>query len=166
MRQEIYIEDLKSQVGKDVTLRGWLYNKRSSGKIQFLELRDGTGICQCVVMKNHVDEATFAAYDKLTQESSFAVTGTVQQADKAPGGYEVFAKSIEIFQIASSRIGLVAVVVPGASLRNSAETSYLTVGMVVVFVWFRRPAGLVGSYVVVVLVFELVLSRITRLKTG
>lgn len=101
MRQEIYIEDLKDQVGKDVTLRGWLYNKRSSGKIQFLELRDGTGICQCVVMKNHVDEATFAAFDKLTQESSFAVTGTVQQADKAPGGYELFTKSIEIFQIAS-----------------------------------------------------------------
>lgn len=100
MRQDIYIEDLKDQVGKDVTLRGWLYNKRSSGKIQFLDLRDGTGICQCVVMKNHVDEATFAAYDKLTQESSFAITGTVQKADKAPGGYELFTKSIEIIQIA------------------------------------------------------------------
>ncbi len=100
MRQEIYIDHLKEHLGKDVTLRGWLYNRRSSGKIQFLELRDGTGICQCVVMKNHVDEATFAAYDKLTQESSFAVTGTVQESAKAPGGVELFVKSIEIYQIA------------------------------------------------------------------
>ena len=100
MRQDIYIEDLKEHIGKEVTLRGWLYNKRSSGKIQFLELRDGTGICQCVVMKNQVDENTFAAYDKLTQESSFAVTGTVQEAAKAPGGVELFTKSIEIIQIA------------------------------------------------------------------
>src|SRR5262245_66567612 len=65
LRQDIYVKDLKNHVGKDVTLRGWLYNRRSSGKIQFLELRDGTGICQCVVMKNHVDENTFALYDKL-----------------------------------------------------------------------------------------------------
>lgn len=100
MRQDIYIEDLKGLVGQDVTLRGWLYNKRSSGKIQFLELRDGTGICQCVVMKNQVPEEVFAAYDKLTTESAFAVTGTVQEAAKAPGGYELFTKNIEIISIA------------------------------------------------------------------
>jgi asparaginyl-tRNA synthetase len=100
LRQDIYIEDLKDHVGKEVTLRGWLYNKRSSGKIQFLELRDGTGICQCVVMKNAVDEGAFAAYDKLTQESSLAVTGTVQEAAKAPGGLELFAKSVEIIHVA------------------------------------------------------------------
>ncbi|HYM21402.1 MAG TPA: asparagine--tRNA ligase [Candidatus Kapabacteria bacterium] len=101
MRQDIYIEDLGGHIGKEVTLRGWLYNKRSSGKIQFLELRDGTGICQCVVMKNAVDEATFSAYEKLTQESSFSVTGTVQESAKAPGGIELFAKKVEIIQVAS-----------------------------------------------------------------
>jgi asparaginyl-tRNA synthetase len=100
LRQDIYIEDLSGLVGQDVTLRGWLYNKRSSGKIQFLELRDGTGICQCVVMKNQVPEEVFACYDKLTTESAFAVTGTVQEAAKAPGGYELFTKNIEIISIA------------------------------------------------------------------
>lgn len=100
LRQDIYVKDLKNHIGKDVTLRGWLYNRRSSGKIQFLELRDGTGICQCVVMKNHVDEATFSLYDKLTTESAFAVTGTIQEAAKAPGGYELFTKAIEVISIA------------------------------------------------------------------
>ncbi len=100
MRQDIYIEDLAGKSGSSVTLRGWLYNKRSSGKIQFLEVRDGTGICQCVVVKNAVSAETFAAYDQLTTESSLAVTGTVQQSDKAPGGYELLVSAIEIISIA------------------------------------------------------------------
>jgi len=100
MRQTNYIEDLKNHVGEELTLRGWLYNKRSSGKIQFLLLRDGTGICQCVVMKNAVSEEVFGAFDKLTQESAFAVTGKVQESAKAPGGYELMVSNIEIISIA------------------------------------------------------------------
>ena len=96
MKQEIYIEDLSKHIGEEVTLRGWLYNKRSSGKIQFLILRDGTGLCQCVVMKNAVDEASFAQFETLSQESALAVTGKVQKAEKnAPGGIELFVSKVE-----------------------------------------------------------------------
>jgi asparaginyl-tRNA synthetase len=101
MLQRHYIEDLAQYVDQEVTLRGWLYNKRSSGKIQFLLLRDGTGVCQCVVVKNAVGEEVFGAFDKLTQESAFAVTGKVQASEKAPGGYELFVSNIEIISIAS-----------------------------------------------------------------
>src|SRR5579883_278513 len=98
MLQREYIQDLKNLVDQEVTLRGWLYNKRSSGKIRFLILRDGTGLCQCVVMKNAVDEATYNAADELTQESVFTVTGKVQATDKAIGGYEIFVSKIEVGQ--------------------------------------------------------------------
>lgn len=96
MMQREYVQDLSKLVGQEVTLHGWLYGKRSSGKIQFLILRDGTGHCQCVVMKNAVDAASYAACDELSQESAFAVTGKVQATDKAPGGYELFVSSIEL----------------------------------------------------------------------
>ncbi|MDP4200070.1 MAG: asparagine--tRNA ligase [Bacteroidota bacterium] len=94
--QREYVQDLSKLVGQEVTLRGWLYGKRSSGKIQFLILRDGTGLCQCVVMKNAVDAATYAACDALVQESAFAVTGKVQEAKgKAPGDVELFVSKVE-----------------------------------------------------------------------
>ncbi len=96
MIQREYIEDLSQHVGQEVTLRGWLYNKRSSGKIQFELVRDGTGVCQCVVVKNAVSPETFAAFDELSQESALAVTGTVQATPKAPGGYELSVSKIEI----------------------------------------------------------------------
>ena len=96
MIQKDYIEDLSKHVGEELTLRGWLYNKRSSGKIQFLILRDGTGLCQCVVMKNAVDAETYALASSLAQESAFAVTGKVQDAKgKAPGDVELFVSKIE-----------------------------------------------------------------------
>ncbi|MBE0557441.1 MAG: asparagine--tRNA ligase, partial [Proteobacteria bacterium] len=68
-----YIEELGTYVGQEVQLQGWLYNKRSSGKIRFLLLRDGTGIVQCVLAKGRVPEEAFTAYESLTQESSLAV---------------------------------------------------------------------------------------------
>ncbi len=102
MIQKDYIEDLSKHVGREVTLRGWLYNKRSSGKIQFLILRDGTGLCQCVVMKNAVDAETYALVDSLAQESTFAVTGKVQEAKgKAPGDVEVFVSKLEAISTAT-----------------------------------------------------------------
>ncbi len=98
MMQTVYIEDLSKHVDQEVTLRGWLYNKRSSGKIQFPILRDGTGMCQCVVMKNQVDDATWALVDSLTQESTFAVTGKVQVAPKS-GAFELSVTGVEVIAL-------------------------------------------------------------------
>lgn len=94
-----YIEELSHHVGEEVTLHGWLYNKRSSGKIWFLLLRDGTGILQCVVAKNNVSEPIFADCDKLTQESSFRVKGKVRKDDRAQGGFELDVNDLAIYSI-------------------------------------------------------------------
>ncbi len=89
MISHIYIKDLEKHVGESVTLKGWLYNKRSSGKVKFLILRDGTGYLQCIVFKGNVSEEIFELADSLTQESSFEVTGTVKEEKRAVGGYEL-----------------------------------------------------------------------------
>ena len=93
------IENLSEVVGKEVTLNGWVYNKRGKGKLQFIVLRDGTGICQCVVFKGNVSEETFQDCKTLTQESSLRVTGTVKAEERAPGGYEIDVKEVEILHI-------------------------------------------------------------------
>ncbi|MFC1786192.1 amino acid--tRNA ligase-related protein, partial [Candidatus Neomarinimicrobiota bacterium] len=98
--KKIFIKDLKKHDGKDVTLSGWVYNIRSIGKIWFLILRDGTGMMQCVVVKNDVDEDTFYKEELLTQESSVTVTGVVRIDKRAIGGVELGVKSIRIHQIA------------------------------------------------------------------
>jgi len=101
MRNEfVYVEDLKDHVGEDVTLGGWLYNKRASGKIWFLILRDGTGVVQGVISKKEVSPEVFEFKDTLTQESSIIVTGVVNADDRAPGGFELWVKNIEIAHIA------------------------------------------------------------------
>jgi len=92
----VYIEDLSKHVGQDVELRGWLYNKRSSGKIHFLQLRDGTGICQCVATLNDLGQELFAAADHMGQETSLVVVGSVRADKRAPGGYELGIKSLRI----------------------------------------------------------------------
>ncbi len=97
---KIYIKDLKNYVGQEVTLSGWLYNKRSSGKLRFLILRDGSGYLQCVVFKNNVSEEVFELSDKLSQESSFTVTGTVKDEQRGSGGVELDVKSIELISAA------------------------------------------------------------------
>ena len=96
----IYIEDLKSHVGEEVTLRGWLYHKRSGGKIRFIVLRDGTGLMQGVLVKGNIPEEAFAAFDQLTQESSLTVTGKIKKEDRSPGGYEMEVSNIAIIQLA------------------------------------------------------------------
>src|SRR3989339_849932 len=101
MKPEVYIKDLKDYVGKEVTLKGWLYNKRSSGKIKFLIMRDGTGYLQCVVFKGNVSDEIFGNADKLTQESSFEVTGKVKAEPRSVGGYELDAADVKIISIAS-----------------------------------------------------------------
>lgn len=94
------IRRLGDFVGQAVTVQGWLYNKRSSGKIQFLQVRDGTGLVQCVAVKAEVGEETFATCASLTQESSLRVTGLVRADDRAPGGYELTVQAVEAIQIA------------------------------------------------------------------
>lgn len=98
--EKIFIKDLKKHDGVEVTLNGWVYNVRSIGKIWFLILRDGTGMLQCVVVKNDVDADTFKKEEVLTQESSVTITGTVRLEKRATGGVELGVKSIEIHQIA------------------------------------------------------------------
>ena len=94
------IEQLKDAEGKEVTLRGWVYNVRGKGKLQFIILRDGTGICQCVVFQTNVSEEAFQKAKELTQESSMTVTGKVVATDKAPGGYEIDVTNLEVITLA------------------------------------------------------------------
>ncbi len=100
MATKFYVEDLSKYVGEEVTLQGWLYNKRSSGKIKFPILRDGTGIVQGVAVKANLPEEVFNRIDQLTQESSFVMKGTVRKEDRAPGGYELDVTDIQIIAIA------------------------------------------------------------------
>ena len=94
---QTYINELKNHIGEDITLKGWLYNTRSSGKLVFLQLRDGTGIVQCVVFKGN-DEAVFEKAKALGQESSLIVHGTVKTDERSPIGVEVDVKDVEVLQ--------------------------------------------------------------------
>lgn len=96
MKPEIYIKDLKKHVGETVTLKGWLFNKRKSGKLRFLILRDGTGLLQCVVFKGSVSEELFAKTDELNQEASFEVTGSVRAEERAMGGVELDVTDLKL----------------------------------------------------------------------
>ncbi len=96
MADNIYIEDLSQHVGEEVTLKGWLYNKRSSGKVKFLILRDGTGYLQCIVFKGNVTPEVFELAETLTQEASFEVTGIVKEEPRAVGGFELDATDVKL----------------------------------------------------------------------
>lgn len=98
--KKMYINEAKNNVGKLVEIKGWVYNVRSSGKIIFVLVRDGTGIMQCVVSKNDVDDATFNLADKLTQESSIIIKGIVKEDKRAPFGYELLLKDLNLVQLA------------------------------------------------------------------
>lgn len=94
--QKTYIADLKDHVGKTVTLLGWTYNFRSSGKIKFLLLRDGTGLCQCVYFKGECEDSALEVFSQLSQECTVKVTGVVKEEKRSPGGYELSAQTLEI----------------------------------------------------------------------
>ncbi len=94
--QKIFISDLSKYIGKEITIQGWLYNKRSAGKLHFLILRDGTGYLQCVFFKGNVSEEVFESAGKLGQESSIEITGKVKEEKRAPGGYELDATDLKI----------------------------------------------------------------------
>jgi asparaginyl-tRNA synthetase len=94
---QAYIEDLGGHLGEEVTLRGWLYNRRSSGKIHFLLVRDGTGICQCVGSLADLGPEAFAVADHLGQETSLEVTGVVREDKRAAGGRELAITSFTVY---------------------------------------------------------------------
>jgi len=93
---QTYINKIGEHVGASVTIKGWLHNRRSSGKIHFLVIRDGTGFLQVVMGKKDVDDTTFATADHLSQESAIIVTGTVRADERAAGGYELIASGLEV----------------------------------------------------------------------
>src|SRR5262245_36358578 len=90
------IARIGSKAGAPATVRGWLYNKRSSGKIQFLIVRDGTGYLQCVVPRADVPPEVWEAAESATQESSLEVSGSIREDRRAPGGYEMTASAVRI----------------------------------------------------------------------
>ena len=92
----VYIEELSRHAGEEVTLKGWLANKRSSGKIHFLQVRDGTGVCQCVASLGDLGAENFAAADHMGQETSLEVSGVVRADKRAPGGYELTIKTLQM----------------------------------------------------------------------
>ncbi|RMF77876.1 MAG: asparagine--tRNA ligase [Planctomycetota bacterium] len=94
------IDRLGEHVGQTVTLRGWLYNSRSSGKLLFLIVRDGTGMCQCVFEKTDATAERFSVAKHLGQESSLVVTGEVRADERSVGGYELTVSDVEVVQAA------------------------------------------------------------------
>ncbi len=103
MTQVVSIENILHHVGEEVTIQGWLYAKTGKGKLQFLQVRDGTGIVQAVMFKPNLQEDVFDAAKGLTQESSIVVTGQVKAEERAPGipgGYELDVTGLEVVQVA------------------------------------------------------------------
>ena len=92
------IAEIGKHEGQSVTLRGWLYNLRESGKLLFPQFRDGSGVIQGVVPKNAVTPEVFEAIKTLTQESSVIVEGKVRADKRAPGGYELDVANVQVVQ--------------------------------------------------------------------
>jgi asparaginyl-tRNA synthetase len=104
MAEQVYIEDIAQHVGETVTIKGWLYAKTGKGKLQFLQVRDGTGIIQCIVFKKEVTPEVFEDARRLTQESSLLVSGVVRADERAPGtpgGYELGVSDLQVLQVVS-----------------------------------------------------------------
>src|ERR1044071_4014105 len=97
---QTYIRDVSKHVGEEVLIKGWLYNLRSSGKLMFPQIRDGSGIIQGVVSKRDVSEQVWNDFGGLTQESSIIVRGKVREHPKQPGVYELDVNAIEVLQVA------------------------------------------------------------------
>ena len=100
MTETARIADFRGHVGQEVRVQGWLHNKRSSGKLQFLIVRDGSGFAQCVVAKAAVPAEAWAAAEAAGQESSLELTGRVKEDKRAPGGYEVDVTGLRVLQAA------------------------------------------------------------------
>ena len=97
----VRVLDVHEHVGRTVELQGWLYNRRHSGKLYFLLVRDGSGTIQCVVARDQVSDAAWEACEAMTQESAIRVTGTVRAEPRAPGGHELAAAGVELLHRAA-----------------------------------------------------------------
>src|SRR5712692_572404 len=100
MPDHVYIKDIAQHVGETVTLKGWLADKTDKGRLQFLKVRDGTGLMQATVFEKAVTPEVFAAARSATQESSLEVIGEVRAEPRAPGGYELSVSGVNILQLA------------------------------------------------------------------
>ncbi len=96
--KQVYINQLSRHDGEEVLLRGWLYNMRSSGKLMFPQLRDGTGVVQCVVVKKEVAPEVWETLEGIGQESALEVSGLVRADERAPGGFELSVQSARVRQ--------------------------------------------------------------------
>jgi asparaginyl-tRNA synthetase len=96
MASRARIADLPGHIGDEVSVRGWVMTTRSSGKIAFMVLRDGTGYLQCVLVRSETDDDTWESFRRLSQEMSVTVTGTVRADARSPGGVELGARSVEV----------------------------------------------------------------------
>ena len=96
MTPQVYIGSIGDHVGETVTLKGWLANRRSSGKIHFLLVRDGTGFIQVVMGRSDVGDEVFATADHLGQETAITVTGLVRADHRAKGGFELIASGLTV----------------------------------------------------------------------
>ncbi len=99
-QKHVYIRDVAKHVGQQVSIKGWLYNKRDKGKLQFLLVRDGTGIIQSVAFKPELSPEAFEAALQVTQESSLIATGNIRADSRAPGGFELSLTDLQIVQLA------------------------------------------------------------------
>jgi asparaginyl-tRNA synthetase len=102
--EQALIQDIADYEGREITIKGWLYNKTDKGKLQFLLLRDGTGLVQGVVFRKEVAPEVFETAKAVTQESSLVVSGVVRKDERAPGipgGYELSVRDIQIVQVAA-----------------------------------------------------------------
>ena len=97
--ERVFVHKVSKHIGEKVTLKGWVYNSRRSGKIGFLTFRDGFGLLQCIVVKNDIGDEKFDLFKTLTQESSIIITGEVVKNDRAPGGYEILVSDIELVHL-------------------------------------------------------------------
>ncbi len=100
LSEHVTIDRLANYVGREVTIKGWLYNRTDKGRLQFLLLRDGTGLVQGVAFKKELSPEAFEAARSITQESSLIATGTVRADERAPGGYELSLSDLQIVQLA------------------------------------------------------------------
>lgn len=99
MLEQVYIRDVANFDGQEITIKGWLYNKTDKGRLQFLMIRDGTGLIQAVAFKKEMPPAAFNAAMAVTQESSLIVRGKVRKDERSAGGYELTLSDIQIIQL-------------------------------------------------------------------
>src|ERR671916_2052451 len=92
----VYISGLRAHVGETVTVRGWVVTTRSSGKIAFIVVRDGSGTVKSFLSKKEVPASTWAAFESLTHEASVSLTGTVREEPRSPGGFELGVQDVAL----------------------------------------------------------------------